>query len=84
MLSGPKGSAEPCGSSCSVCGCRTELYELPGTSERHCLECSADLATSILLVTEIDAATLAGQETGGLVAELELLSEQLLHRAQSA
>jgi hypothetical protein len=83
MLSGPKGSAEPCGSSCSVCGCRAELYELPGGSEKHCLGCSADVATSILLVTEIDAATLAGQDTEALVAELALLSERLLHRAQS-
>jgi len=48
------------------------------------LACSADLATSILLVTEIDTATLAGQETEALQAEFAELSERLLQRAQSA
>jgi hypothetical protein len=48
------------------------------------LECSADVATSILLTTEIDAATMAGQQTAGLVAEFAQLSNRLLERAQSA
>jgi hypothetical protein len=36
------------------------------------------------VVTEIDAATLAGQEAGGLVAEFERLSRRMLERSQSA
>jgi hypothetical protein len=84
MLCGPKGSEEPCILQCSVCGRRTELFELPGKTEKYCLECSADVATSILLTTEIDAATLAGQHTEGLVMEFAQLSHRLLERAQTA
>lgn len=86
MLCGPKGSEQNSNSmmQCSVCGRETELKELPGRSEKYCLECSADMATSILLVTEIDAATLAGQEAEGLVAEFERLSSRMLERSQSA
>ena len=58
MLCGPKGSEEASILRCSVCGRRTELFELPGGGEKYCWECSADVATSILLTTEIDAATL--------------------------
>jgi hypothetical protein len=74
MLSGPKGSEEPSSEQCGVCGRRMELCELPGRSGKYCLECSADVATSMLLKTEIDAATLAGRETEGLVAEFAELS----------
>ncbi len=84
MACGPKGSEEASNLQCSVCGQLSPLVELPGRSERYCLECSADIATSILLKTEIDAATLAGFETHGLVAEFTQLSKQLLERAQSA
>jgi hypothetical protein len=42
------------------------------------------MATSLLLTTEIDAATLAGQDANSLIAEFELLSTRLLARAQSA
>ena len=73
MLCGPKGSEEPSGERCGVCG-RTGKY---------CLECSADVATSILLTTEIDAATLAGRETDGLVAEFAELGQRMLERSQS-
>ncbi|HET9995140.1 MAG TPA: hypothetical protein VFQ18_07025 [Candidatus Acidoferrum sp.] len=48
------------------------------------MECSADVATSILLTTEIDAAAKAGRQTAGLVAEFAQLSNRLLERAQSA
>jgi hypothetical protein len=48
------------------------------------LDCSADVATSILLTTEIHAAAMLGQETERLVAELAQLSKRLLERAQSA
>lgn len=84
MFCGPKGSEEPCGLGCSVCGRREELFKLPGSSVKYCLRCSADVATSILLTTEIDAATTAGQETNALVAEFEQLSYSLLQRAQAA
>jgi hypothetical protein len=83
MECGLKGSEKP-SLQCSVCGCRGELFDLPGKSERFCLECSADVATSILLVTEIDTATMRGQESEGLVAEFAQLSRRMLERAQSA
>ena len=84
MLCGPKGSEEPSILPCSICGRQTGLFELPGKNEKYCLACSADVATSILLTTEIDAATMAGSETEALVAELAELSHRLLERAQSA
>ncbi|MGB7729292.1 MAG: hypothetical protein WBL50_14770 [Candidatus Acidiferrum sp.] len=58
------------------------MFDLPGRKEKYCLECSADVATSILLTTEIDAATSSGEETAGLVSEFVLLSRRLLARAQ--
>jgi hypothetical protein len=84
MSCGPKGSEEVSVLQCSVCGRRTKLVQLPGRSEKYCWECSADVATSILLATEIDAATMSGQETEALVAEFVQLSKRLLNRAQSA
>jgi hypothetical protein len=83
MLCGPQGSEERSSACCSVCGHRTELFELPGRPEKYCLECSADVATSMLLTTEIDAATLAGQGAHHLIAEFSQLSARLLERAQS-
>lgn len=69
---------------CSVCGGVTALLELPGKAGKFCLSCSADLATVILLGTEIDAATVAGRNTDALVAEFEEISSRILGRAQSA
>jgi hypothetical protein len=69
---------------CCVCGRVTELMELPGETGKFCLSCSADLATAILLGTEIDAATVAGRNTDALVAESEEISSRMLGRAQSA
>ena len=69
---------------CSVCGRITELVELPGRIEQFCLACSADLATAALLITEIDAATLAGRNTNALVSECTEISSRILDRAQSA
>jgi hypothetical protein len=69
---------------CSVCGRITELVELPGRIEQFCLACSADLATASLLITEIDAATLAGRNTNALVSECTEISSRILNRAQSA
>ena len=83
MTCGPKGTEELSLSPCSVCGRYAELFELPGKSETFCLQCSADVATSILLTTEIDAATLAGQDAACLIAEFSQLSTRLLARSQS-
>src|SRR5882724_100325 len=69
---------------CSVCGCVTELVELPGRIDKFCLECSGDVATAILLTTEIDAATLNGGNTDELVSEFVQVSSRMLQRAQSA
>jgi hypothetical protein len=69
---------------CSVCGRETELVRLPGKPDSSCLGCSADLATTDLLITEIDAATIAGRNTNTLVSEFEEISSRMLHRAQSA
>jgi hypothetical protein len=82
MFCTPDNSDKP--SSCSVCGRRTELFDLPGHPQRYCLSCSADVATSILLTTEIDAATLSGRDASPLVAEFAQLSSRLLARSQSA
>jgi hypothetical protein len=67
---------------CSACARQTELFELPGRSEKYCLECSADVATSILLAAEIDAATKSGEDTGQLVTEFLQMGRRLLARAQ--
>ena len=84
MLCGPKGSdAAAAIVQCAACGRQTELFELPGRHEKYCLECSADVATSILLATEIDAANAAGEDTGNLVTEFVELGRRLLARAQS-
>jgi hypothetical protein len=69
---------------CSVCGCVTELVELPGRIDKFCLECSGDVATAILLTTEIDAATLNGANPEALESEFAQISSRMLERAQSA
>ena len=69
---------------CNVCGGVAKLTELPGRTEKCCLSCSADMATAILLTTEIDSATLGGQDAETLVAEFSQVSTRLLARAQSA
>jgi hypothetical protein len=69
---------------CSVCGRVTELLDLPGRTDKFCLPCSADLATVILLGTEIDAATMAGRNSDALVSEFDQISTRMLGRAQSA
>ena len=69
---------------CSVCGCVAELLELPGKTDKFCLPCSADLATVLLLGTEIDAATVAGRNSDALVSEFNEISNRMLNRAQSA
>jgi hypothetical protein len=83
MSCGPKGSEDAPGSQCSVCGQPSDLVELPGMSGKYCSECSADVATSILLKTEINAAWLSGERYQHLAAELAALSTRLLERAQS-
>jgi len=46
--------------------------------------CSAQVATAILLITEIDAATLAGRSRNALVSEFSEISSRMLERSQSA
>jgi hypothetical protein len=84
MVTGPKGSEQDLSGRCSVCGHYGEVFDLPGRSEKYCLECSADVAAVILLTTEIDAATLAGSSTNELVSEFNIISNRMLGRAQSA
>jgi hypothetical protein len=84
MLTGPKGTEQDLIEQCGVCGRMDELFELPGRTQKCCLECSADLPTAILLSTEIDAATLAGRNTNALVSELSEISSRMLERSQSA
>ncbi len=69
---------------CKMCGRTTELCELPGRTEKLCFACSTDLATAVVLRTEIDTATWAGQNAEDLVEEFAELSRQMLTRAQSA
>ena len=69
---------------CSVCGHLTKFVRLPGTIEKYCFECSADVAAASLLICEIDAATLAGRDADVLVAECSEISSRILERAQSA
>jgi hypothetical protein len=69
---------------CSLCGRAQELFDLPGRTEKYCLDCSADLAVTMLLETEIDATTFAGQDANPLVSEFSEVSSRLLSRAQSA
>ena len=84
MLIGPKGTECDLSGRCSVCGHCGELFELPGRPGKYCLECSADVATAILLTTEIDAATLDGRNSNDLVEEFTAISGRMLERAQSA
>jgi hypothetical protein len=83
MLRGPKENENAAASQCSVCGHHADLVGLPGMNEKYCSECSADVATSILLKTEIQAAWLSGQRYENLAAELVQFSRRLLERAQS-
>jgi hypothetical protein len=84
MECGPKGSEEPSSlrGTCSVCGVYSDLCELPGRREKYCSECSADVATSILLTTEIDEANRSGEETAFLVSEFLQVGRRMLARAQ--
>jgi hypothetical protein len=84
MSSGPKGSEAGPTSQCTVCGHQADLVQLPGLTGKYCWECSADVATSILLKTEIEAAAISGQHLQDLATELAQLSRRLLERAQSA
>jgi hypothetical protein len=84
MLMEPNCCQSDLSSRCSVCGRDEELFELPGSTEKYCLGCSADLATATLLTAEIDAATLAGQNVSPLVSEFEQLGARILARSQSA
>jgi len=83
VFTGPKGSCDE-GSlpQCATCGRHTELFDLPGRKEKYCLECSADVATSVLLAAEIDEAHRVGEDTEALVKEFVQMGRRLLARAQ--
>jgi hypothetical protein len=78
------GVAQELPGACGMCGRAAELFELPGRAEKLCLACSADLASAVVLRTEIDTATWAGQNADDLVEEFAELSRHMLTRAQSA
>src|SRR5258708_38417793 len=63
MSTGPKGTDQDSIAQGSVCGRNEALFQLPGRTEKCCLECSADLATATVLRTEIGAPTLAGRHS---------------------
>jgi hypothetical protein len=84
MSTGPKGTEQDSIAPCSVCGRIEPFFDLPGRTEKYCLECSADLATAILLSTEIDAAAMAGKSTNALESEFSEISSRMLERSQSA
>jgi hypothetical protein len=84
VLIGPKGTECDLSGQCNVCGHRRDLFELPGRPGKYCLQCSADVATAILLTAEIDAATLDGRNSNELVDEFAAISGRMLERAQSA
>jgi hypothetical protein len=84
MLSGPKGTEESSVAPCSICGCIETSFGLPGTTEKFCWGCSADLATILVLTDEIDSATLAGTRTDELISELSDISSRMLGRSQLA
>lgn len=84
MLGGPKGTEQDLVGQCSVCGLVAELFGLPGRPEKYCLTCSADVATVILLATEIHAATLAGRSAEAMLCEFAAISRRMLDRSQSA
>ncbi len=69
---------------CSICGHAAELFDLPGQTAKFCLSCSADVATTSILITEIDAATLSGTNADSLIAECTEITSRILSRAQSA
>ena len=79
-----QGGSEQPFSHCSACGHLAELFELPGQTDKFCLGCSADVATTSVLITEIDAAILAGHNANALIAECTEVSSRILTRAQSS
>ena len=69
---------------CSICGPAAELFDLPGQTGKFCLGCSADVATTCVLITEIDNAILAGTNANDLISECTEITSRILSRAQSA
>jgi len=67
---------------CNGCARLRELFELPGRGERYCFECSADVATVILLSTEIDQSRRAGEDARALESEVAALASRMLSRSR--
>jgi hypothetical protein len=84
MLSGPKGTEQSSVAPCSICGGIEASFDLPGTKQRFCWGCSADLATILVLTDEINAAKGAGAGTDELLSEVSDISSRMLQRSQLA
>ena len=84
MLSGPKGTEQSLVAPCSVCGRVEASFDLPGTTEKFCWGCSADLATILVLTAEIDSAKLKGTGTDELLSELSDIGSRMWERSQLA
>jgi hypothetical protein len=69
---------------CGFCDGTTELFILPGRFERHCFPCSADVATTILLSTEINAGRLQGWHVCALECALAEVNERMLARLRQS
>lgn len=67
---------------CNGCARVRELFELPGRRDRYCFECSADVATVILLSTEIDQNRRAGEDARALESEVSALASRMLSRSR--
>ena len=69
---------------CDLCGRVAELFEFHGRPDKCCADCCADLTIAVLLTKEIDAATMAGQDSNGMACEFAEAGGRILQRAQSA
>lgn len=65
---------------CDACSRPCKLFALPGRHARHCLECSADIATLFLLATEIDVSRRSRLDVEHLESEWAEVDQRLMSR----
>jgi hypothetical protein len=65
---------------CDACSRPSKLFALPGRRARHCLECSADIATLFLLATEIDVSRRSRLDVEHLEREWAEVDQRLMSR----
>jgi len=65
---------------CDACSRPCKLFALPGRYARHCLECSADIATLFVLATEIDANRRSNLNVDDLEREWAEVDQRLITR----